>query len=66
MKIWLTYEIQNPTTTSDYGVTIKYHYSGTEQEVEKIIDQCREHIGTMLVLDTNNMSVDDILGGGNK
>ena len=49
MKILTSYEIHNPTTVSDHAVTIKYTYCGTKEEIEKIIEYCRENIGALTV-----------------
>lgn len=60
MKIIVTYEKCDPTTVSDHAVSIKYLYTGTEEEISKIEEQCRDNIGTMLVLDASNTSVEDM------
>ena len=50
MKISVMYENIEPTTVSDHGIAIRYMYTGTEEEINKIKAYCEENIGTLLVL----------------
>ena len=59
MKLLMSYEIHNPTTVSDHGVTIKYTYCGTKEEIDKIIEYCRENIGALTVADLGEVIRND-------
>ena len=51
MRITITYEKHIPTTVSDYSITIKQTFFGTEEEIKKVEEQCKDSICTMLVFD---------------
>ena len=48
MRLSITYELHDPTTTSDHAITIKYMCLGTEEEISKIKAYCEENIGALL------------------
>lgn len=51
MKTLSTYRVNPPTTTSGYSLTISTIIFGTEEEIEYLKKNCKETIGSGLMLE---------------
>lgn len=52
MKVIQTWEKYEPTT-SGASITIKYIYQGTDEEIEELIEWCRQNIGFAKIMEVN-------------
>ena len=53
MKVIQTWEKNKPNTTTGASITIKYIYQGTDEEIEELIEWCKQNIGYAKIMEVN-------------
>lgn len=54
MKVTQTWEKHEPTTTSGASVSVLFMYQGTDEEIEDVIEWCKQNIGYAKIMEVNS------------